>query len=255
MLKIRCSSLGKIMTGTIGLTDAQQKELDGYYKRTKPLTDRMKARKAELEDKRDNIELSTTTLSYLAELEVEQRTGRSREIYTSAMEKGTLQEDQAIELLCQYTGEFYLKNEEPYENKWITGTPDIVHDIVRDTKCSWNLFTFPHEWSYTLNKDYYWQLQGYMDLTGLEKASLDYVLVNTPDHIIEKEKSKIMWMDPADYDQAVEKIYLMHTFDDIPLEERIFSVEVERNDEDIKAIHKRVEMCREVWEQKVKVAA
>ena len=66
-------------------------------------------------------------------------------------------EDEAIDLVGEYYGlGFVLKNEEHFENYFVTGTPDLITETtVRDIKCSWSLDTFPAYESELPNKDYY----------------------------------------------------------------------------------------------------
>jgi hypothetical protein len=256
MLKIRCSKIGDIMTGQVGLTDNQESKLAEYYARSKPLTDRMKEEKAYLEDKRDNPQLSKTCINYLAELETELRTGRYKEIMTPAMEKGIKGEEQSITLLSSVTGKFFQKNEQFFENEYITGTPDIIEDIVWDIKTSWNVFTFPHEWTYSLDTGYEWQLQGYMALTGLKKAKLAYCLIDAPSAIISREKQRAEWNSPildsaGHFDIAMDRIDKLMRYDDIPEEERVFIVDVERDESRINQIYERVELCRKFVEGKL----
>lgn len=246
-LKIRCSQIGKIMTGTLGLTDNQEKELKRLKTKKTPLTDRQKGIVKDFEYKRDNPELSKTTISYLAELETEARTGRRKEITTKQMEKGIFAEEESITLLCEVTGNFYVKNEQHFENDWLTGTPDIVTEVVRDVKTSWDVFTFPHRWTYTLDPGYEYQLQGYLDLTGLDTAYLDYCLVDAPDFLIEKEKKYMMYnqnIPASEMDRMLEKVERNMRYEDIPSEDRVFTIEIKRDDKIINEIHHRVELCR-----------
>jgi hypothetical protein len=205
--------------------------------------------------------ISETTKTYLIEVYINVMYGRKKEIISKAMQKGLMQEEDSLTLLSRVEKTLFLKNEENLKNDWLTGTPDIiVRDekslpiLIRDTKTSWDIFTFFKSKTNGIDKGYYWQLQSYMDLAGAENASLDYCLVNTPPALIESEKRKFMWnqgiINPDDEISAeafatIEKNCL---FDDIPLSERVHSIPIERNQEDINRLHARVEQCRE-WMQ------
>jgi hypothetical protein len=181
MLKIRCSQIGKIMTNPKKKTDI----------------------------------LSQTTKTYLEELKIGAELGLRKDIESKYMTKGTLQEDYGIDLYLDYKGlPFGIKNQKHYENEFITGTPDLIlEDKVIDIKCPWDAFNMPYFQSDIPNKDYYYQLMGYMALTSMSKAELAYTLVNTPDHLryslsdsfdyTEVETAKRVVLFSVDYDQSV----------------------------------------------------
>jgi hypothetical protein len=204
--------------------------------------------------------ISETTKTYLIEVYINVMYGRKKEIISKAMQKGLMQEEDSLTLLSRVEKTLFLKNEENLKNDWLTGTPDIIHilpdgkKLIRDTKTSWDIFTFFKAKTNGIDKGYYWQLQSYMDMAGAENASLDYCLVNTPPALIESEKRKFMWnqgiINPDDEISAeafatIEKNCL---FDEIPIEQRVHSIPIERNQEDINRLHARVEQCRE-WMQ------
>jgi hypothetical protein len=128
-------------------------------------------------------ELSQTTVSYLQEWLKTLIYGVKKDISNKYLEKGIEKEDEAIDKAVEWLDlPFSLKNEKSFENEYFTGTPDlIVNDIVYDIKNSWDCFTFPLFENECPNKDYYAQLQVYMHLTGLKKAALVYVLLDTPE--------------------------------------------------------------------------
>ena len=80
-----------------------------------------------------------------------------------------------------------FKNEEARSNDYVVGTCDVVlSDRIPDIKSSWDQFTFPLFETKLPNSDYYWQLQGYMDLWNKPKAQIVYVLMDAP----QRTKSK-----------------------------------------------------------------
>lgn len=195
-----------------------------------------------------------STEDYLVELWVQETFGREKDVYSKYMEKGTRQEEEAITLLSEIKAELFFKNEQDFENEWITGTPDILKGkVVRDVKCSWDIFTFISTKYGKLNQDYYWQLQSYMDLTGAEIAYLDYCLVDTPLNLIDKEKRNIEYnlelTNQQDLLAAKSEINRSMTYSDIPKKDRVYTIEIERNEDDIQRIHERVELCRQ-WIEK-----
>lgn len=236
-------------------------------------------------DPKSGTGLSETAKGHLVDVYVSNKYQRHDDIQNKYIEKGNAVEEDSITLLSRLKKKFYQKNEEHLNNQWIKGTPDLFEgksifeaDVITDAKSSWDIYTFHRVLSKGINKLYYWQLQGYMDLSGAKSANLSYCLVNTPSNLIDGEKRKLMWqmgiIDPTGnelYKEAcreIEKnfIYDYETFIrhnpgydlsftkeewnelglDIPMEERLIEFTVERNEVDIMKLHSRVEQCR-IW--------
>ena len=197
--KIRCSCIGKIMTNPRSKTET----------------------------------LSQTTKSYVDEWIMEQVYGVRNELTSKYFDKGNENEDEAIELLALNDNAFYVKNQKYFENEFMTGTPDVITETeILDTKCPWNCFTFPLLEDELKNKDYYYQMQGYMYLTKLDKARVAYVLTNTPAHLSYTE------LDQKDYNEL-----------DLKLRIKSFTVNIDM--EVIEKIHARVLEIREYINEKV----
>ncbi len=62
---------------------------------------------------------------------------------------------------------------------------------VPDIKSSWDIHTFIDAKANELSKDYYWQGQAYMWLTGATTATFCFVLVNAPLQMIDDEKYRL----------------------------------------------------------------
>jgi hypothetical protein len=129
--------------------------------------------------------LSETTKSYVQEWAKEHIYGVKNEIKSKYLDKGLMLEDTAIDKAIEWLDlPFTIKNEKFFENEYFTGTPDlIVEGVVYDIKCSWSCFSFPLFENEIPTKDYFYQLQTYMHLTGCKKAVLTYVLLNTPEEL------------------------------------------------------------------------
>ncbi len=199
-----------------------------------------------------------TCKKHLMECWVNMKYGRTRSFSTKFMEKGTLAEEDSIDLYSLVKGAFFAKNKEQISNDFFVGMPDLFEgtiiqsaDVIIDIKTSWDIFTFYETLLKPLNKIYYWQLQAYMDLTGAKSAKLSYCLVNTPFKLMEDEKRKLMWKMGV-IDEEVDEAYIMAcreiekngVFDDIPAKDRLIEFTVERNQEDIDYAHQRVIDCR-----------
>lgn len=147
--------------------------------------------------------LSETTKSYLKEWATEQLYGYKNEIKNKYVQRGIQDEDLAINKAIELLDlPFALKNESHFEDDFFTGTPDLIlPDFVIDVKCSWNCFTFPIFEHEIPTKDYYYQLQIYMHLTGLKRAKLVYVLLDNESigHIYPNDAKRVKTFD-IDFD-------------------------------------------------------
>jgi len=114
-------------------------------------------------------------------------------------EKGHLVEDDAILFLMQQEFISAQKNTIRFNNEWITGEPDIISDIVYDTKCPWTYWSMPYFKddieSKSLDAGYDWQQLCYLwllrendghDPVFIDEAQLKYILMPTPDKCLGK---------------------------------------------------------------------
>lgn len=238
------------MTGVgPALTDRQTELLDELTKKRKAGTITAKQTKTlgELEEKRDAPPtLSKTTISYLNKLHREEVFGRRYEIKSKYLEKGIHQEEDSITLYTEVFGELLLKNKETFSNDYITGTPDNIQGKVRDFKSSWDFTTFPMYETSLPNSDYYWQMQGYMDLTGLKTAEVAYCLVDTSEVLIQDEIRRTGWkLGMIDIPEDLEKeIEANMRYEDIPKEMRVKVFQVDYDPDKIVSLYKQIELCR-----------
>jgi len=170
--------------------------------------------------------LSETTKTYVKEWLIEKIYGIRKEIKSKYLTKGLKLEDTAIDKAIEWLDlPFTLKNEKFFEDDLFCGTPDlIVNDVVYDIKCSWDAFTFPLFENEIPNKDYFYQLQVYMHLTGCKKAVLTYVLLNTPEELTYEDK---------------------HNYDNMDKKYRIKTFEIDYSEEVIADLQQRVTNIRE----------
>jgi predicted phage-related endonuclease len=196
--------------------------------------------------------LSKTCKSYLQELAIEEMYGIKKEFSSRYTDKGIEVERNSIDLIQLVSDYgFMYKNEEHFENDFLTGTPDVNTDnILLDVKSSYDATTFPWFEEEIPNKDYYYQLQGYMALTGKRKSVLAYCLVNTPFQIVEDEVRRAHWKEHLidENEELRADVEARHNFDHIPPEKRIKTFEVRYDKEVIKAIYERIKECRKYYE-------
>lgn len=264
--KIRASAASKIMTGTVGLTESQQKELDSLNDRkkdaeagvegVKPLTATMEKKRKELFEKYTNPVLPKTLTSYCDTWIKEQLYSRRKEFRSKYTDKGNIVEDNSLDFIGEQIGEILVKNEESFEDEYKTGTPDALPvGLVVDAKSSWDCFTFPL-FMEEPDPDYYGQGQVYMDLTGVHKYKLCYTLMDTPDHLIEREAAYYLRENGygflEDNEDILQEFKDKMTYGEIPDELRIKVFDFEYDPEYIKELHKRVELCRGYINEKIK---
>jgi hypothetical protein len=205
------------------------------------------------ESRSKSEKLSKTAKSYIQKVFKEREFGYYENINSKAIDKGIENEDEAIQLASEVLcWDFVIKNEEKYSNEYINGTPDVItKDLLADIKCSWNMGTFPIFEDEIPTKNYWWQLQSYMWLTGHSTSELVYVLTNTPEQIVEDEIRRMHWkLNKIDEDLDLrEAVQSQHTFDHIPNNLRIKRFIVERDEQAIEQIKEKVELCRNYYEQ------
>lgn len=202
--------------------------------------------------------ISETTKAHLVDKFVSVKYGRQSDIQNRYTIKGLAVEEDSISLYSRFTKKYFKKNEVQLENEFITGTPDLyigesieAADHIIDLKSNWTIFQYFRTTIKDIDKMYYWQLQGYMALTGAESATLAYCLVDTPDQLIFDEKRKLLWkmgvttdQDP-DYLAACDELDRLMKYEDIPMQEKVLETKIERNEDDIQRLYKRIEYCRE----------
>lgn len=259
-VKFRASSVGNLMVGGNAPTEKQLARLDELLARknnteAKPLTANMQQELDELIAKRDGkFEFGQTAKSYIRDCWLREVFGYDEPVVSNEMLKGILCEDEAIGVVTrQIPGGFRVKNDEQFENEWFTGCPDIlIHEFVEDIKCSWTLRTFVEVQTY--DPLYYAQLQVYMDLTGLKRARLIHVLMDTPEEIVLEEQKRFFFRFNCDeenehYKQAATLVEAMHGASRlVPEPKRVKYFEFSRDDRFLDTLKSRVELAREVFQ-------
>lgn len=217
--------------------------------------------------------IGATCKKHLIEVYIREHYGRSKEIDGKWLKKGIAVENESIALYNSIHHKQYVKNTETLRNDYLIGTPDIIEDIIGEAKSSYDIFTFMNSVHGKLDKDYYWQVQGYMWLTGLKHARLFYALCNTPSDIILDEKRKLAWKlksideETDEYIKRCQDIEHNSIFDieafkydnpyfdfhsdvdnwnyDIPKQERLHVIDIPYNAQDVEKLKARIDACRE----------
>lgn len=270
MFKIRASAIGRIMGGNIGLTDVQNEKLndlllrrDGKHPKGLALTVNMIKDMNDLIAKRDNPDLTEGMKTYCKSWLKEYKYGRREEVKTKYIDKGNLTEEDGFTLMCLELGlGMVYKNDVRLSNDYIMGECDLNHeerDTVFDNKSSWSLDQFPMFDDVIPNKDYEYQIQGYMDLYNRNNGCVVYTLNDIPFELLAKE---LKWIDDHTDRAKKAKNYIFTRavwesarseffsdaedieFIEIPRSERIKTFYFKKDLELINDVYKRVEMCR-----------
>ncbi len=263
----RCSSLGHIMTNPKGKSN-MEKYLDAScvfedkmqkfmncdpdnQKLYETLADQMAKAKelvSVLKPIKDIPHLSQTCKNHLADIYTRVVYGRHEDIESKYIEKGLLLEEDAITNYALLTGNMFKKNKQRRKNEFIEGEIDFEDkDYVVDTKVNWSIFQYNRVVGQKFKPLYKWQLKGYCWLWDKPKARLAYCLLNTPEHLIQREERRLQynWIGSGeDLEEAYAKLRHNHIYDDIPLEEkvRVFEADIKKSDKDV--IAARVIDCR-----------
>ena len=151
-----------------------------------------------------------------------------------------LMEETAVKYSGLVRGREYKKNIERRVNDWLTGECDVYDSdnrLIVDTKCSWDIGTHPffrdEAEKKAVKAGYDWQMQGYMWLFDCDRADIDFWLLPTPEDLLKP------WEDREKYIDLVEAI---------PIEMRITTVTIMRDDKKIELIKERVAACQTYYE-------
>jgi hypothetical protein len=260
---VRCSAIGCIMTEPRGCITEKQLKLQQLQDKPK-LTEKQLEELAALVLRRKESEsepLSEAAQTYLIELYtymVHGRRFKDKAQFIKQIQKGNLVEEDSLDLISRLDKQFYFKNDERLNNEFFTGEPDVylgksIREAkwIEDVKSSWDLETFMPRWLQTeLDPIYWWQLQGYFDLTGATEGAVSFCLVNTPEPILNDEKRRLLYTlgaatdENPEYKRLAAELEFNSKFDDIPLNEKRIRFLVKRDDEAIAKAKKRVERCR-----------
>lgn len=232
---------------------------------------------------KEKNELPKGAITALKQIYKETRRKRREEIKSKYLDKGNMREEDSITLWSRVSKMFYKKNDQRVTNFFLTGNPDLFigpeimkAEEIDDIKSSWSAITFPMP-DDDIDDGYYWQLQGYMAITGAKRARLVYCLVNCTYEELDKQKrwlkNELGLIDETGNETYLERakkieqnlIYDYKAFEaeypgydfantyeewcakglDIPKEQRVIFYEFERNDEDIMLLYKRIKLCRD----------
>lgn len=220
--KFRCHQIGGLMTNQRGKKDTKTLE-----------------------------EISETAKAELIKIYVSEVYGRDKELTNKFVQKGLMVEEDSLTLLSRVKGRLFFKNDQRFENDFLTGEPDTIEPELIDIKSSWDIHTFFKAKASKLDTGYDWQIQGYMDLVEKDYGIVAHCLIDTPDVLIETEKQRLFYkmnaatVENPEYLEACEALEKEMKFGDIPIEQRIHQVRVDRDCEQIHRFYDRVPLLRD----------
>lgn len=244
--RIRASACGLIM-GNSGLTEIQSDKLIQLSQKDKR-TDKQEKELQSLIYKRDNPELPQTAKSYCEQWLKEQIYQRKKEFSNKYTQKGNITEDNSIDFIAENLGYgMLIKNDQYFENEYITGTPDIIlPDLIIDVKNSWDCFTFPLLETELPEIKYFWQAQCYMILANKNNYKVIYTLLDTPENLIMQEAKRYAYqngygeVDADLYNEFEKKM----TYSNIPNKFKIKTFDINKDAKSFECIQNRVIECR-----------
>tara|TARA_R110002033_G_scaffold114771_3_gene159572 strand:- start:681 stop:1619 length:939 start_codon:yes stop_codon:yes gene_type:complete len=272
----RASSGGHILTGGQKISPVQLIRISELNNRTKALTANMEKELVGLIAKRDAPDvLPSGVITHLDSVFRDVFDRRRRLLKNKYLDKGTICEQDSMQLASDIDGEFYEAHNKYYENEFICGSPDIVHTDVKDIKSNYDKDSFDKAELTTL---YTWQVRFYLWLCGFTKGELVYCLVNNTIEDLNNQKyylkNALNDIDGTseEYKKQAQQIernmifdisawkknYPSYDFENTNLNfsiskvRRIKRFDIELLPEHISFIKKRVKMCREYLIQKEK---
>ena len=132
------------------------------------------------------MSLSAGAKTHLRQLAKEYVYGYRKVVENKYLDKGLAMESEAIAFINRVRFKRYEKNTERRKNDFLTGECDIYVPGVKtiDTKCSWDLSTFPAFEEDAHDSLYEWQGRAYMSLWDVPEHEVVYVMLDTPDDLL-----------------------------------------------------------------------
>lgn len=279
--KCRCSSISKMMSNSkenAPLTDLQVIRLRELEKKADcdEITVKQRAEMTELIGKRTrsaDVILSDICIAYLLEAyawETERMCSITKEIDVEYFDRGRKTEPESVELLGFVDNTPYVKNEERFENAFLSGIPDVLEiggraliddsggseiywtKRVREIKSTKDYPTFLYKIHKGLDPGNMEQAQGYGDILECGDLGVAFTLPTMPEEMRNGYKMKLAYkMNAAiDQDPEFEKAWAnlerSMIFKHMPPEKRVYKIPVDPfTERERTGVYDRVKICRE----------
>jgi hypothetical protein len=266
--RISCHALQPIMSNHStckALTGKQSLELS-YLLTKGDLTKRQQETLDKLEYKKENQGrsdvLSPGCISKLKDLYVREKYHKQvvniAKDYSPAILNGTLSESKSLGMLSEIDGIRYKTHKKLIKNDHLKGILDAYSgksarkaSKVIEVKTCANMQSLVNIiGSKDISSMYYWQIMGYLAITGADEGEICHCLVSYPERVIKDEINRFLFKAKSfDFDGEyiqthIDRIRHNLTFDDIPIHERMYRFKVQRDDDAISRIYEKVKHCR-----------
>lgn len=275
--KCRCSSIGKMMANSRDnppITEIQKKRIAELMDKVHigNITEKQKEELAVLVTKEENsktVILSDSCIAYLVEAyawDTEKMCSITKEMDVEYFERGRKTEPESIELLSFVDDIPYRKNEDRFENDFLSGIPDVLDikerigekgpifyaSAIVDIKSTKDYPTFLYKMHKGLDAGNAEQLMGYGDILDCKDLSVAFTLPSMPESIRNGYKMKLAYkMDEVTTEspaflRAWADLERSMIFDHIEPRKRVYKVPVEPfTKAEQQAVYDRVKVCRE----------
>ena len=262
--KSYCTGISRLVSRPRGYNDLTKKDVQ---KRDKLLSKEEKTQEDldELEFYRLKHEnylfppLSEAAKDYLVEQYSKEKYNIRRAslggLLSPTVRKGIALESEGVELVSFLDKIKYERPTDPSNNEYLIGRCDAINPInnkLIDIKVSWNAYNFMSNRKDNKLSFYNWcQMQGYLELYGLNHGQVCFVLVNTPQHLIDQEQATLFKkytfgeINREKYEQELEKYDSIFDYSKIPINKRVIRFEVEKQPDFIDFVYKKVQMGRD----------
>jgi len=206
--------------------------------------------------------IAATGISKLKDIYTKEKWGKEiiniAKDYVPALLNGTLSESKSLQVISDMDGVKYKCHKALIKNRYLKGILDCYSgtsikkiDKVIDIKTAASMQSL-----LSLVRDeetkskYYWQIMGYLAITGAEEGEVCHCLVSYSERIITDEINKFLFRAKnlgfnGEYiDAQIQRIKFNLTFDEIPIEQRVVRFNVVRDEQAIKSIYGKVKFCR-----------
>jgi hypothetical protein len=261
--RVTCSGISEIMVRPQGAkppTKSELKKIDAILNKeeTTEADVLFLLQMEEKEARYKNPELSATAIKHLIRRYSWEKYNKrvvSIDYARSTARKGNIMEDEAIEIVSNLDKEKYVKEQGVIGNDYLNGVCDVFHTATRkiiDVKASWNIYTFMPNIITPITDNYWYQMQGYMEIYDADVAEVCHVLVNTPPHLIMRERERLAdkymtgEITKDKYDSGMEGLDHSFDYNKIPVKRRVIRQEILRHRDVIPLIYSNVNKCR-LW--------
>lgn len=260
---IHCSRINEIMAKPKGCTDLTKGQYEEYNKLLgiDDLTEKQKNTFKVLSTKRQrwiDPKLSKVAINHLIRrygFDKYNKRMASVANKQSHLVKGNELEDESISIISGIDRIDYIKCKEVINNGYLLGVCDIISpkgDKLIDVKTSWNINTFLPYLNSTLDRSYWFQMQGYLELYNVEVGEICFVLINTPQYLVDRERLKYTEkylfgeISRERYDEEISRLELAFNYNKIPTKTKVIRFNIARCREVIPLIYRKVDKCR-IW--------